>query len=158
MSSQCGIEFPTKFVIPPQTIPQGTMILSFVSNRPTDYTLQNVTGSPGLNWQAAVSDVRQWNVGVSKDTDFWTATLPSDDIAPLATMEPWTTIGAIRFGLSMLPGSPGAISLGPVSCSHPSGRETSHDFCFYGHVTGSRGLNTVFPLCMRTEVICRPIP
>lgn len=143
--------------IVPSTIPPGTMILSFLDKDPT-YTLDRVDGSPGANWLATAKGERHWNVGIAKPDDFWMASLPSDDFSLLAQIPPSTKIGSIRFGLSMLPGSAGAhtLRLDPSPCAGPTGRTTTHDFCFSGAVIGKQGLDTPFPILMRTEITCRP--
>jgi hypothetical protein len=137
------------------SIPHGTMILSFLDNRPT-YTLDTTKGSPRANWEAAAKGERHWNVGVGKPDDFWVASLPSDDYSTLSQVPPWTKIGSIQFGLSLLSGSAGTLRLDPSPCVGPTGRTTTHDFCFSGNVVGKQGLDTPFPILMRTEITFRP--
>lgn len=142
--------------IPADTIPQGTMILSFL-NEKSSYTLDTKKGSPRINWVATTSGERHWNVGLGKPDDFWMAQLPSDDYAALSTIEPWTRLGQIRFGLSYLEGSQGKIKMAPSPAVGPKGKITMHDFSFSGTVVGKRGLATPFPIVMRTEITCRPV-
>lgn len=141
--------------IDPETIPPGTMILSFIASG-SGYTLERSRASPGSNWKAVLSGTRQWNVGCRRPDDFWAARFPSDDVGLLQQIDPWTSIGEIRFGLSLLEGSPGAMEFQPVEAVHPDGRRTKHDFHLSGRVTGTRGLRSDFYIGLRTEIICRP--
>jgi hypothetical protein len=142
--------------ISPTSIPAGTMILSFLKNEST-YTLDATDGSPAANWVGTAKGERHWNVGIGSPDDFWVASLPADDFNALSEIPPWTKVGSIRFGLSLLPGSAGAMKLEPSSCIGPTGRTTSHDFCFSGAVIGKQGLSTPFPILMRTEIRFRPV-
>lgn len=137
------------------TIPRGTMILSFLDEHST-YTLDTIRGSPGANWLAATKGERHWNVGIGKPDDFWVASLPSDDFSQLTQIAPWTKVGSIQFGLSLLPGSAGALRLDPSPSERPGRGTTMHDFCFSGAVIGKQGLDTPFPILMRTEITFRP--
>jgi len=145
--------------IPAESIPNGTMIISFIGKggKGEQYTLRTIDGSPGANWTAVVSGSRQWNVGIGKETDFWAANFPSDDVEYLSDIATWSVVGRIRFGLSLLAGSDSTTKFAPVPCIHPSGRETYHDFCLAGNVVGTRGLVTPFPIGLRTEIICKPV-
>ncbi|MCC6522373.1 MAG: hypothetical protein IT373_06915 [Polyangiaceae bacterium] len=141
--------------IAPNTIPAGTMILSFLDAAPT-YTLKSVAGSPGVNWSAATKGERHWNVGIESPSDFWAASLPSDDIGALALMPSWMTIGTITFGLSLLPQSKGMTNFRPVPCVGPTGTTTTHHFCLSGAATGTQGFDTPFPIGLRTQIIFQP--
>lgn len=141
--------------IPPESIPVGTMVLSFLDPNPT-YTLGTVAGSPGANWAEATKGARHWNVGIGSPTDFWVATFPSDDVGMLSLVPSSTKIGSIRFGLSLLPGSRGVTRLKPVPCVGPSGAMTTHHFCLSGVAVGTQGLDTPFPIGLRTEIIFHP--
>lgn len=140
----------------PETIPPKTMVLSFLDLNPT-YTLESISGSPGENWLRSTRGERHWCVGIGKDTDFWAAKFPVDDISLLPQIPTWTKIGSINFGLSLLPGSPSPVALEPVPGAHPSGVATTHDFSLFGTVVGTQGLNTAFPIGLRTEIIFKPL-
>jgi len=139
------------------TIPVGTMVLSFDDPTP-DYTLEKVSGSPAKNWVEATNGARHWNIGVATPDDFWMATFPSDDLGLLPLMEPTSTIGTIKFGLSLLAGSKGMTNLQHVQCTGPSGKATKHHFCLSGAATGTRGFATPFPIGLRTEILFNPMP
>lgn len=137
------------------TIPKGTMVLSFLHDEPS-YTLANVDGSPGTNWARATAGNRHWNVGVASEDDFWWASFPSDDIDLLTSLPPYENVGSVRFGLSLLPGSEGFTDMDRVEFSHPSGATTSHHFCLSGTAAGTGGLETPFPIGLRTEIVFHP--
>lgn len=136
-------------------IPEGTIVLSFVDAGPT-YTLQSADGSPGLNWHAATKGDRHWNVGIANESDFWVASFPSDEVGLLRQMPHTMTVGSIRFGLSLLPGSRTTIELEPVSCTGPSGQTTEHDFCLDGTASGTGDIDTPFPIGVQTQIKFRP--
>jgi hypothetical protein len=142
--------------IPPGSIPEGTIILSFLDDEP-GYTLATIERSPGSNWAIATRGVRHWNVGFGAEDDFWAASFPSDEIGLLRTLPPSASIGSIRFGLSLLAQSNPTVKLEPVPCIHPSGETTMHDFCLNGHATGTDGLDTPFPIGLRTAITFKPV-
>ena len=142
--------------IAPESIPPGTMILSFLDDHST-YTLEKTNESPGVNWLGTTKGERHWNVGIAGPDDFWVASLPSDDYSGLSQISPSTKIGSIKFGLSLLSGSEGGPSVEPSSSVGPTGKTTTHDFCFSGTLVGTKGLNTSFPIVMRTEITFRPV-
>lgn len=141
--------------IPAETIPKGAMVLSFLHDE-ASYTLAAVDGSPGANWARATAGTRHWNVGVAGSDDFWWASFPSDDIGLLTALRPYEDVGSIRFGLSLLPGSEGFADFDRVTCTHPSGATTSHHFCLSGTAAGTAGLETPFPIGLRTQIVFRP--
>jgi len=142
--------------IDPTSIPEGTMVLSFLMKEER-YTLARQEGSPGSNWRAVVSGERHWNVGIARKSDFWHALFPGDDVAVVRNLAPWTHLGQIRFGLSMLEQSRGAMELERVPTVHPEGGETYHDFSLNGSVSGTRGLETDFYIGLRTAILCKPL-
>jgi hypothetical protein len=142
--------------IPPDKVPDGTIILSFVDSSP-DYTLGAVAGSPGANFVAATKGERHWNVGLGKEDDFWAASFPSDDVGLLTKMPRTMMVGTIRFGLSLLPDSNTTVRLKPVPCIGPSGRESEHDFCLDGMASGTQAIATPFPIGVQTQIRFRPI-
>jgi hypothetical protein len=141
--------------VPAESIPDGTMILSFIDPNPT-YTLRTMAGSPGMNWAEATKGERHWNVGISNPTDFWIASLPSDDVGMLSEIPSFAKVGSMRFGLSLLPGSRTNAGLNTVPCIGPSGETTLHHFCLSGTVVGTQGFSTPFPIGLRTEIIFHP--
>lgn len=142
--------------IDPDTIPEGAVVLSFVDPDPT-YTLRTLAGSPSANWIAATKGLRHWNVGIATPDDFWWAEFPADDVGVLSSLPPTISVGSIRFGMSLLSGSLTTVELERVSCDHPSGRETQHHFCLEGVATGTAGIDTPFPIGVRTEITFLPI-
>lgn len=141
--------------IAPATIPEGTMVISFLDAAPT-YSLQTFSNSPAANWERATKGERHWNVGVAGPDDFWEAQFPSDDIAALTQMPSSMKVGTIRFGLSLLSGSHTGSRFQPVPCMRQSGKTSMHQFCLSGHVVGTQGLNTPFPIGLRTEIVFHP--
>lgn len=141
--------------IPASSIPDGTIILSFLDPEPT-YTLQTIDGSPGENWVRAAKGRRHWNVGFSNDSDFWAASFPSDDIGLLTQLPPATRVGTIQFGLSLLRGSETALRFNRIQAFGPSGAASSHDFVLHGSAAGTQGLRTPFPIGLRTEITFHP--
>lgn len=137
------------------TIPDGTYVLSILHDGP-GYSLAS-QGDDALTWEAATTGTRHWNVGVGKPDDFWWAEFPSDDIGLLAILPPHERVGQIRFGLSLLEGSAGAIDLVPVEVSNPFGGTSAHDFCLSGAAVGVLGLTTPFPIGLRTEILFHPL-
>lgn len=139
-------------VIPPESIPRGTMVLSFDDAEPS-FSLSREAGSPASNWRGATDGIRHWNVGVAKETDFWMSTFPTDDLALVELMAPEQRIeSSIRFGLSLLPGGLGEeLKLTPVECEGPDG-VVKVDFCLTGSVVGTAGIETPFPIGLDTEV------
>lgn len=141
--------------IPAASIPRGTMVVSFQDRTP-GFTLASRQGSPGVNWREATDGTRHWNVGVARQTDFWMATFPSDDIGMVALLPEGTRVGMIRFGLSLLDGGDGEIlPMKPVSCEGPNGAVTV-DVCLSGTAVGTRGAGTAFPIGLATEVRLQP--
>lgn len=143
--------------IAPASIPTGTIILSFIDRTP-GYTLRTIEGSPGANWAAVTRGERHWNVGFGKPDDFWQASFPSDDIGALKLIARANTIGAIRFGLSLLDGSTTYTSFETVPCTGPGGEETRHHFCLDGAAAGTLGMDTPFPIGVRTAITFLPSP
>lgn len=141
--------------IAPDTIPEGTMILSFIQKE-TTYSLERIADSPEANWVAALQGTRHWNVGIGKRDDFWAAKLPADDIEMISQVPSSMTIGTISFGLSLLSGSNTSATFGLVSCFAPSGKPSEHQFCLSGRVVGTQGLNTPFPIGLRTRIVFHP--
>jgi hypothetical protein len=141
--------------IRPESIPPGTIILSFLDSTQT-YTLRTVPGSPSENWVRAVKGTRHWNVGIATSEDFWSASFPSDDIGLLTQLPPSAKAGRITFGLSLMPKSKGKANLIPVSIAELSGRSTHHHFYLEGHACGVKGLDTPFMIGLRTEIIFHP--
>ena len=141
--------------IDPESIPEGTMIVSFLDMNPA-YSLNSIAGSPGANWVAATKGERQWNVGIGSDQDYWAASFPSDDIESLTRIPPWVKIGAINFGLSLLPGSQADVKFQPVPHVGPSREPTKHQFFLAGSVVGTEGLDTPFRIGLRTEIMFKP--
>ncbi len=142
--------------IPPDQIPDGTIILSFVDSS-SQYTLGSVDGSPGANFAATTNGERHWNVGIGKDDDFWAASFPSDDIGLLNQMPRTMTVGRIRFGLSLLPDSTTTVRLEPVPCVDLSGKQAEFEFCLDGMASGTQGISTPFPIGVHTQIRFRPI-
>jgi len=142
--------------IDPDTIPEGTMILSFLMGS-EPYSLERIGNSPGENWRAVLAGERHWNVGIREKQDFWFAKFPSVDVAAVGMLAPWEKLGRIRFGLSLLPGSQGAMTMERIPTEHPEGGQTLHDFCLEGQVTGTRGLETDFYIGLATEIRCKPV-
>ncbi|MBS1914539.1 MAG: hypothetical protein JST22_21320 [Bacteroidetes bacterium] len=142
--------------IPASSIPEGTIIVSFVTPAPR-YTLENVDGSPAKNWGYVVEADRYWNVGIANEDDFWVASFPSDDIGMLAGVPSSARIGSIRFGLSLLSGPESAVGFSPMPCAGPSGTVTHHQFVLSGCASGTMGLNTAFPIGLRTEILFCPM-
>lgn len=141
--------------IPAASIPEGTMVVSFQDWTP-DFTLSSRQGSPGFNWREATDGARHWNVGVARETDFWMASFPSDDIGMVALLPEGNRIGMIRFGLSLLDGGDGEyLPMKPVSCEGPNGPVTV-DVCLSGTAVGTRGSGTAFPIGLSTEVRLQP--
>jgi hypothetical protein len=141
--------------ISPDSIPPGTIILSFIDAEGA-YTLRTLADSPGANWVAATSGSRHWNVGFAGETDFWSASFPSDEISLLRELPPTVEVGSIRFGLSLLPESRTTVELEQVACLHPSGETTMHHFCLEGRAAGTKDLDTPFPIGLRTAITFRP--
>jgi hypothetical protein len=142
--------------IPAETIPVGTMILSF--NDPTpNFTVANIPGSPGMNWVKATEGTRHWSVGVADPTDFWVSSFASDDLGLLPFLSSKTTIGKINFGLSLLSGSTGLSSLNKVPCAGPAGIIVNKDFCLSGSAVGTFGIDTPFQIGLRTEITFNPV-
>jgi hypothetical protein len=142
--------------IEPTSIPKGTMVLSFLdANR--QYSLQTHSGSPGTNWRQVTSAERHWCVGIGKSSDFWESRFPSDDIGILSHLPPWPRIGTINFGLSLLNGSEAMLRLEPVPFQRDTGETTTHDFCMFGSAVGTQGLETPFPIGLRTEIVFKPL-
>lgn len=139
----------------PESIPAGTFVLSYVDEKP-DYTLGTVGESVVSNWERATKGERHWNVGVGKEDDFWMARFPSDDIGLLAYLPPWETVGEIRFGLSILEGSRGWSEFETVMARTPGGRETRHHFYLQGAAAGVQGLDSPFPIGLRTQILFHP--
>jgi hypothetical protein len=139
----------------PGDIPEGTIIMSFVDAKPT-YTLQTLARSPGENWRRVFAAKRHWNVGIANDDDFWDASFPSDEVGILTQLSPSERIGSIRFGLSLLPKSTGFQRLERIPWGTVSGRGTKHHFCLSGYATGTSGLDTPFPIGLRTEITFFP--
>ncbi len=142
--------------IDPKTIPDGTVILSFTSEKP-EYTLKSNESSPRANWEALAKGERHWNVGIGSEDDFWAASFPSDEMEFLKEFSAAAKLGRIRFGLSMLKGSVGAIKLEKVETEHPTGRITKHDFCLNGNAAGTKNLDSPFPIGLRTEITFFPV-
>ena len=142
--------------IPPETIPEGTMVVSFLDPDPA-YTLAAVKGSPGANWAAAAKGARHWNVGIGDPSDFWAASFPSDDVGVLATVPPSVSFGTIRFGLSLLSGESGFTTFERVPFPDPAREATSHQFCLLGEAVGTAGLDTPFPIGLRTKITFKPV-
>lgn len=142
--------------IPVESIPEGTMVLSF-DHDDSEYTLESIPGSPGRNWELATAGARHWNIGVAQGTDFWVANFDSDDLGLLSLLPSSAKVGSIRFGLSLLPGSKGYSKLEKVSCVGPDGNTTMHHFCLSGTAAGTNGFDTPFPIGLRTEIIFRPV-
>jgi hypothetical protein len=141
--------------IPPASIPRGTMVVSFQDRTP-GFTLASHQGSPGINWREATDGARHWNVGVARETDFWMASFPSDDIGMVALLPEGSRIGMIRFGLSLLEGGDGEyLPMKPVSCEGPNG-PVNVDVCLSGTAVGTRGGGTAFPIGLSTEVRLQP--
>lgn len=141
--------------VPAASIPAGTMILSFDDPTPS-FTLLNIPGSPGSNWVGATDGARHWNVGVADADDFWAASFPSDDLGLVPLLPPDSLIGSISFGLSLLPGSTGLTSVNPVQCMGPAGL-VEVDFCLAGSVVGTFGVDTPFPIGLRTNITFHPV-
>lgn len=141
--------------IPVESIPEGTMVLSFLGAFP-NYTLRTVPGSPDTNWAEITKGTRHWNVGIGSTTDFWTASFPSDDLSMLSLIPSSTKVGTISFGLSLLPGSKGITNLKRVPCVGRSGTTTTHHFYLSGTAVGTQGLDTPFPIGLRTEIVFHP--
>lgn len=139
-----------------ETIPVGTMIISFL-NMKTTYSLKTMDGSPAKNFAEACRGVRHWNVGIGGTDDFWVAHFPSDDIGMLANLSSGVRVGSIRFGLSILAGSKGVPNLKPVEFVGPSGKTTRHHFSLSGTGAGTQGLDTPFPIGLRTEIMFHPL-
>lgn len=143
-------------VVDPETIPDGTIILSYVVTDP-DYTMRKIKGSPGENWYRGVRGDRHWNVGFGAKQDFWTASLPSDDLSRLTEFPSRVDVGEIRFGLSLLEGSQTAVGeFRPVEFRNARGEPTEHQFCLSGKVTGTRDWDSAFNISLRTFIVCHP--
>jgi hypothetical protein len=142
--------------IPAESIPLGTIILSFVDSEPT-YTLRAIERSSRENWARATKGQRHWNVGIGDDADFWSATFPSDDIGILPHLPRSAAVGTIRFGLSLLPSSETRLDFERVPWPELSGRTTAHHFCLVGSAAGTNGFATPFPIGLRTEIVCKPV-
>ncbi|HVZ38106.1 MAG TPA: hypothetical protein VHI13_02435 [Candidatus Kapabacteria bacterium] len=130
--------------------------MSFVDSDPA-YTLQTVEGSPGENWMRATKGLRHWNAGIANDSDFWAASFPSDDMSLLPGIPNSMKVGSIRFGLSLLSGGGAGIDFRLVPCINPSGSTTYQQFCLSGYATGTGGLDTPFPIGLRTEILFHPL-
>jgi hypothetical protein len=142
--------------IPAQTIPKGTIILSFLDSNAA-YTLRNLANSPSENWIRATTGERHWNVGIGQDMDFWVASFPSDQVGLLNQFPSYMKVGTINFGLSLLSGSNGAVNLEPIECPNPGGGTSKHDFCLNGYAMGTQHVDTPFPIGLRTEIMFHPI-
>ena len=140
--------------VPPSTIPAGTMIISFVDPQ-SQYTLKSIGASVAPLWAAATTGSRYWTVGVGKAEDFWEASFPSDDINFLRMMESSERVGSIRFGLTLLDSGVSKLSFDSVTHS-TSGKSTHHEFVLSGAAAGTKGLDSPFPIGLRTEIVCRP--
>jgi hypothetical protein len=141
--------------IDPATIPDGTMVLSFLTQG-DEYSLESVASSPGSNWRGVMSGARHWNVGVGDAADFWRASLPADDIGILSQVPPSMRLGRIHFGLSLLSGSVNAPKLRKLQYPDPTVAVSSHHFCLSGAAVGTQGINTPFPIGLRTEILFAP--
>lgn len=141
--------------IPANTIPPGTMIISFTDRNPT-YTLAKTQTGTASNWERATKGDRHWNVGIGCSSDFWEAEFPADDIGILTQVPPTVRVGTIRFGLSLLSGSRTQTSFKPVTFARSNGQSSSHQFCLSGYVVGTQGLATLFPIGLRTEILFEP--
>lgn len=145
-----------KVMIAPETIPLGAVILSFLDPDATSYTLQMIDGSPDENWIRATNGVRYWTVGMANSEDFWAASFPSDDMGMLSSIPRSVRVGSIRFGLSLLSGGDSALTFEAIPYTNPMGGTTHHHFVLSGAATGTLGINTPFPIGLRTEILCRP--
>ncbi len=142
--------------IPAETIPSGTIILSFI-DPDTNYTLKPLKEGPSQNWLNATKGVRHWNVGIGKPDDFWMARFPSDNVKLLKFIPKWIALGGIWFGLSILSGSNRSIKLKKVAHSAPISQESYHDFCLNGKVVGSLGQKGQFPIGLKTKITFHPL-
>lgn len=142
--------------IAPETIPRGTMILSFIDPQ-TTYTLAPLKEGNHQNWINASKGERHWNVGIGSPDDFWIARFPLDDIRLLKYLPQWLRLGGIWFGLSLLPGSKRSVDLAKVPHHAPITKKTKHDFCLKGRVAGSLGKSGQFPISLRTSITFQPI-
>lgn len=142
--------------IAPETIPHGTMILSFIDPQ-TTYSLAPLKEGDHQNWINATRGERHWNVGIGSPDDFWMARFPLDDIRLLKYLPQWLRLGRIWFGLSLLPGSTRAIDLIKVPHHAPIAKKSKHDFCLEGRVVGSFGQKGQFPIGLRTSITFHPI-
>lgn len=143
-------------VLSPETISEGTVILSFLDSQPT-YSLASTEGSPGVNWLELTKGERHWNVGMRDPADFWEAWFPADDVGLLSSLPPWERVGDIRFGLSLLNPELDGLELERLPATRIDGRQSSHHFCLRGAATGVKGINSAFPIGLRTEIIFKPI-
>ncbi len=142
--------------VSPESIPAGTMVVSFDDSSP-NFTLLTGSGSPGMNWVEATDGARHWNIGVGSPTDFWASSFPSDDLGLLPLLSSTTSAGSIRFGLSLLSSGPGmGIPVEKVRCEGPAG-PVAVDFCLSGSPVGTLGVSTPFPIGLRTEVRFHPM-
>lgn len=141
--------------IPAESIPEGTLILSFIDPE-TTYTLEPLEEGIGQNWINATKGERHWNVGIGKPDDFWMARFPSDNIGLLKFLPAWMKLGGIWFGLSLLPGSNRALQLEPVPHHAPIKQDSRHHFCLKGRVVGSFGQKGQFPIGLRTKITFQP--
>lgn len=146
-----------RVMVPANSIPKGTIVLSYLDDKPA-YTLESIEGSPGENWERATKGDRHWNVGVAKESDFWFASFPWDDIRMLAQIPSSTNVGSISFGLSLLPGGNTKIKeFKPVEAIHPTGKTTTHQFYLSGASTGTKNWNSPFTVGLRTGILCHPV-
>ncbi len=146
-----------KIKISPNNIPEGTIILSFIDPEP-EYQLSSIKGSPGENWYVVTKGTRHWAVGIGKEDDFWSARFPFDDVDFLTKIPPSKTVGTIKFGLSLLNSSGLESSkFHPVTATRFSGRTSRHQFHLTGAAAGTMGLDTPFPIGLRTEILFNPI-
>lgn len=138
------------------SIPEGTMILSFDDPTPS-FTVETVPGSPGANWTEATNGIRHWSVGIGRPTDFWMASFPTDDLGLLPMLPSSVEVGTISFGLSLLSGHSGFSEIIPSPCIGPSGI-VSVDFCLSGKAVGTADIDTPFPIGLKTEITFHPVP
>ena len=133
--------------IPPESIPPGTVILSYIDKTPK-FTLKKINGSPKINWIEATNGVRHWNVGIKTDIDFWESRFKTDNVGILEVMPKEYELGQINFGLSVLDGSRGKVKLNKVKSIH----NTEHDFVLEGKAIGTYNSDEAFPIGLQTTI------
>jgi hypothetical protein len=143
-----------KMNISSATIPSGTMIISFVDAK-SKYTLKSAGSSVAPLFANATTGERYWTVGLGKDDDFWEASFPSDDVQFLKMMDSAERVGKIKLGLSLL--DFGVYKIRFASIVHTAlGKISMHEFVLNGAAAGTKGLDSPFPIGLRTEIVCRP--